>query len=188
MTEVSGQGNTENGVTQNSRSVNISISKIFEKINPSDKSFLKYIPDGFLNDVQKTAKQEAIDEDGRKSAPKTRSTPKLSERQREVAELDKYARENIEDYDSLNEPSKRAIRALLRQGRANGVSEDFLLSCGRISARSGLNVVFSKELCFVAADGSYADGATDLARGRIVINPEPKSRTLESALIHERSQ
>ena len=138
--------------------------------------------------MQKTAKQEAIDEDGRKSAPKTRSTPKLSERQREVAELDKYARENIEDYDSLNEPSKRAIRALLRQGRANGVSEDFLLSCGRISARSGLNVVFSKELCFVAADGSYADGATDLARGRIVINPEPKSRTLESALIHERSQ
>ena len=36
-TEVWKQGNTENGVTQNSRSVNISISDLFAKINPSDK-------------------------------------------------------------------------------------------------------------------------------------------------------
>ena len=68
LTEVSGQGNTENGVTQNSRSVTISIAKIFEKINPSDKSFLKYIPDGFLNEGQKKAKLEAIEADKRKSA------------------------------------------------------------------------------------------------------------------------
>ncbi len=37
MTEVSGQGNTQKGVTQNSRSVNISISDIFEKVNPFEK-------------------------------------------------------------------------------------------------------------------------------------------------------
>ena len=35
MTEVLKQGNTEVGVTQNSRSVNISISDLFKKINPS---------------------------------------------------------------------------------------------------------------------------------------------------------
>ena len=63
MTEVWKQGNTEDGVTQNSRSVNISIAQIFAKINPSDKSFLKYIPDVFLNSKQKTAKQEAFGED-----------------------------------------------------------------------------------------------------------------------------
>ena len=64
MTEVWKQGNTKNGVTQNSRSVNISIAKIFEIINPSDKSFVKYIPDGFLNIGQKRAKEEALREDG----------------------------------------------------------------------------------------------------------------------------
>ena len=63
LTEVSGQGNTENGVTQSPRSVNISIAQIFAKINPSDKNFLKYIPDGFLDDKQKAAKQEALVED-----------------------------------------------------------------------------------------------------------------------------
>ena len=66
-TEVWKQGDTNNGVTQNSRSVNISISNIFRKINPFDKSFLKYIPDGFLNDEQKNAKIEALEEDTKKS-------------------------------------------------------------------------------------------------------------------------
>ena len=54
-TEVWKPGNTEDGVTPNSRSVNISIAKIFEKINPSDKSFLKYIPDEFLSEMQKSS-------------------------------------------------------------------------------------------------------------------------------------
>jgi hypothetical protein len=34
MTEVSESGNTKNGVTQSSRSVNISIANIFAKVNP----------------------------------------------------------------------------------------------------------------------------------------------------------
>lgn len=63
MTEVSEQGNTKNGVTQGSRSVNVSIARIFSKINPSNKNFLKYLPDGFLNDAQRVAKQEALKED-----------------------------------------------------------------------------------------------------------------------------
>lgn len=49
VTEVSGQGNTKNGVTQSSRSVTkISIARLFRKINPNDKVFIKYIPDDFL--------------------------------------------------------------------------------------------------------------------------------------------
>ncbi|MBQ8566487.1 MAG: hypothetical protein IJ445_02740 [Clostridia bacterium] len=62
-TEVWKQGNTIDGVTQNSRSVNISISKLFEKINPFDKSFIKYIPNGFLSEEQLKVKQEALEED-----------------------------------------------------------------------------------------------------------------------------
>ena len=44
-TEVSKQGNTENGVTQNSRSVaSISIARLSAKINPNNVRFTKYIP------------------------------------------------------------------------------------------------------------------------------------------------
>ena len=65
MDEIVKQEVATGGVArQYSPSSNISIAKIFEKINPTDKSFLKYIPDGFLNDKQKQAKQEALREDG----------------------------------------------------------------------------------------------------------------------------
>lgn len=63
-TEVSKQGNTENGVTQNSRSVaNISIAQLFKKINPNDTQFIKYIPDKFLNNKQLEAKKQALQEE-----------------------------------------------------------------------------------------------------------------------------
>ena len=65
-TEVWKQGITENGVAQNSRSVNISISEYFRKINPLDESFLKYIPDGFLDAKQKEAKRIALEKEKKK--------------------------------------------------------------------------------------------------------------------------
>lgn len=37
-----------------------SIRSIFENVNTKDARFLKYVPDGFLNDAQKQAKQEAL--------------------------------------------------------------------------------------------------------------------------------
>ena len=103
----------------------------------------------------------------------------------QAAEIDAYARENISEYKNLSAAGQAAIRATIRQGRAAGVQEDFVLSCARVSARSGLRVVFSKEASFVAANGSYADGAIDLKNDRIIINPEAKSRSGESILIHE---
>lgn len=103
----------------------------------------------------------------------------------QAAEIDAYARENISEYKNLSAAGQAAIRATIRQGRAAGVQEGFVLSCARVSARSGLRVVFSKEASFVAANGSYADGAIDLKNNRIIINPEAKSRTGESILIHE---
>ena len=59
-TEVFKQGSTKNGVAQNSRSVTISISNVFAKINPKDTDFLKYIPNQFLNEEQIAAKKAAI--------------------------------------------------------------------------------------------------------------------------------
>ena len=42
--------------------LNIKIADLFANVNPADKRLLKYIPDGFLNDAQQAAKQEAIAE------------------------------------------------------------------------------------------------------------------------------
>ena len=43
-----------------SRASNISIRELFENINPVDSEFLKYVPDGFLNNSQKEAKSKAL--------------------------------------------------------------------------------------------------------------------------------
>lgn len=63
MTEVSKQGTTENGVAQNSRSVNISISDLLPKINPKEVDFLKYIPNELLTDEQIASKNKYINND-----------------------------------------------------------------------------------------------------------------------------
>lgn len=39
------------------------LAEIFSNVNPADGHFLKYVPDGFLNDAQKAAKQNALRED-----------------------------------------------------------------------------------------------------------------------------
>lgn len=122
--------------------------------------------------------REIIDGEQRHSAEQNR----LRE---QAVKYDTYARENIPEYKNLSAAGQAAIRAIIRQGRAAGVQEDFVLSCARVSAHSGLHVLFSKEASFVAANGSYADGAIDLKNNRIIINPEAKSRSGESILIHE---
>ncbi len=56
--EVVKQGNTENGVTQGSRSSTIRLTDLFAKINPSDGSFLKYVPKQFLEDMSEIQYQQ----------------------------------------------------------------------------------------------------------------------------------
>ncbi len=109
----------------------------------------------------------------------------VAEISRGVEAADAFARENIEDYAKLSAPNQSMIRKLIREGRAMGISDEELLTFARISARSGLDIVFSKEKSFVKQDGTYADGAIDLKNNRIIINPEAKSRTGEAILIHE---
>lgn len=38
---------------------NISLSQLFANVNPSDKRFIKYVPDNFLSTEQIEAKREA---------------------------------------------------------------------------------------------------------------------------------
>lgn len=71
--EVWKSGSSDAGVAQSSRSANISISHIFEKINTSDQNFLKYVPDGFLTAEQIEAKKQALEKDGVKYSPSSAS-------------------------------------------------------------------------------------------------------------------
>lgn len=147
----------------------------------SSKRLSKVLTESELNKVLKQLNtQEKSVADSVKQQLETES-----ELKRQAAKIDEYARENISEYKTLNAPSQSMIRQIIRNGRAAGVSEDFVLTTARVSARSGLNIVFSKEASFVTANGTYADGAIDLKNNQIIINPDAKNRTGEMILIHE---
>ena len=112
-----------------------------------------------------------------------------SELRKQAAEIDSYARENIADYNKLNAPSQSMIRAVIRQGRAAGIAESDVLSYARVSAHSGINIVFSEKMCIIGTNTQtgkniYSDGYYDAKNNRIVVNPNTK-RTHEALLIHE---
>ena len=89
-TEVSGQGNTNNGVTQNSRSVaNISLAQLFRKINPNDKEFVKYIPDEFLENKQIEAKAQTLFEESKRLVRKKPLVQKNSDSGKEFNDPNK---------------------------------------------------------------------------------------------------
>ena len=117
-TEVLKQGNTETGVTQNSRSVDISIAQLFSKINPSDKNFLKYIPDGFLNASQKNAKKsEGIKKQAKKSSM---SNSVFTEEEMLNIRKDVVKHFNIKGINGFEQVQKGVLNTL----RANGFFEN----------------------------------------------------------------
>ena len=65
---------TDGVAQQYSPSSNISIAQFFKKINTKDESFLKYVPDGFLNEEQKASKKRALDKDAEKYVRKSDGT------------------------------------------------------------------------------------------------------------------
>jgi len=47
------------------------LTDLFRKVNPRDKHFLKYLPDEMLTDLQKDAKEDALEEDRKRIASYT---------------------------------------------------------------------------------------------------------------------
>ena len=118
-TEVWKQGDTKNGVTQGSRSVDISIADIFRKINPSDKDFLKYIPDGFLDDRQKAAKNGALYSD--------RPSKKATYSNRDSSYMDAVDRGDMEAAQKMVDEAatEAGYRKLFYHGTNNGYFTEF---------------------------------------------------------------
>ncbi|MBQ8428564.1 MAG: hypothetical protein IJX30_00490 [Clostridia bacterium] len=65
--EIIAQGNTNDGVTQYPTSSTISIAGLAENVNTKDENFIKYFPDGFLDDEKKEIKRKALEKDRAKS-------------------------------------------------------------------------------------------------------------------------
>lgn len=108
---------------------------------------------------------------------KSSETSEKETRSAETIEIDAFARENIPDYAKLSEPNRQAIRMTIRQARAHGFSEQLVLSAARVSARSGLNVVF---------DATIAGNDAKLSGNTIYIDPNASKKRIESRLLlHE---
>lgn len=108
--------------------------------------------------------------------------------QNETREIDSFAREHVKEYAKLSQPTKDMIQNVIREGRANGLSDSDVTMLARVSAHSGIDIQFDKEATYrgTKEDGTadYADGFYEASKNRIVINPEGK-RTAEKLLIHE---
>ncbi len=112
----------------------------------------------------------------------------IEEMQKQAAEIDTYARDNIKDYKKLSSPAQSQIRRIIEDGRAKGVSDSDVLMYAKIAAHSGLDIVFDKGMNYRGTneqgEDTYSDGLYEAAKNRIVVNPEGK-RTAERLLIHE---
>ncbi len=98
--------------------------------------------------------------------------------QAEDAEIDSYARENIGDYTKLNDPNRGMIRKVIREGRAKGIESDTLLTAARVSARSGMDIVFDSELS--------GAGDAKISGNTIYVDPNAsKERMRTKLLLHE---
>lgn len=112
----------------------------------------------------------------------------IEQMQKQAAEIDTYARDNIKDYKKLSSPAQSQIRRIIEDGRAKGVSDSDVLAYAKVAAHSGLDIVFDKGMNYRGTneqgEDTYSDGFYSASRNAIFVNPEA-SRTQERLLIHE---
>lgn len=128
-----------------------------------------------------------------KSSSSNNSIPQTTEKSNPSAKKYLYkdilmlARDQIADYKTLDAPGQSAVRMTLRQALAHGMSEQDALTYARVSAHTGIRVVFDKVALARDEDTQelvYADGFYNPRANEIVVNPEGK-RSAEALLVHE---
>lgn len=107
----------------------------------------------------------------------------------ESEKVEEVAKRAVENYDKLSETVKNAVRMTIRQASANGVSTEEMAMCAKISANTGLNVVFSLKTLDAArnAEGKivYADAQYDL-KNTVYVNPtESRTKKIGTLQSHE---
>lgn len=138
--------------------------------------------------ISKSAFENEFSEE--KSRPTVKEIKAANEAKEQAKRFDALAKEKIKDYDGLSEANKSMIRKIFREADANGISEADALSYARVSARTGLDIVFDKKACYKGKNEAGADvyhaGFYDPENNRIVVNPETKKKHTV-LLIHELS-
>ena len=146
------------------------------------------------NAIENASSIDSIPQNGEKVNTETKNSEKNSsnsekktERKLEAERIDKLLREQVKDYREISDGSQTLVRQVYRQALAHGLSESEALTFARISAHSGVGIMFSKALCRTKdKDGNvvYGDGWYSALRNKIIINPEG-TRSANLALIHE---
>ena len=90
---------------------------------------------------------EKVNTETKNSEKNSSNSEKKTERKLEAERIDKLLREKVKDYREISDGSQTLVRQVYRQALAHGLSEAEALTFARISAHSGVGVMFSKALC-----------------------------------------
>ena len=105
---------------------------------------------------------------------------------KEYREAETFARDNIDNYDKLTDPVKRAIEHTIVEARANGLSDADIVTFAKFSANSGINVSFDKRALITEIDKNgnfkFADGK--FKGNTIYVNKDSK-RKYSAVIFHE---
>lgn len=110
----------------------------------------------------------------------------------ESENLEKLASKYVENYGKLSETVKRSVRMTIRQGLEYKVDEKLLQHAAAVSAKTGLNIVFSRDVLALkkrSKEGKilYANGMYNL-KNTVYINPSDNvTEATLSTLAHELS-
>ena len=102
----------------------ISLQELFSKINPSDGDFLKYVPDGFLSDEQRSAKQTALMREERKIDGLRFSLRDTSSV--DIATVEKKNAQLLEANEELRKQFQRTVGVQLDQKAIRKMVRDLL--------------------------------------------------------------
>lgn len=102
----------------------ISLQELFSKINPSDGDFLKYVPDGFLSEEQRSAKQAALMREERKIDGLRFSLRDTSSV--DIATVEKENAQLREANEELRKQFKRTVGVQLDQKAIRKMARDLL--------------------------------------------------------------
>ena len=99
--------------------------------------------------------------------------------------IDAMALESIPEYKNLNESEKLTIRETLRRAIANGVSSEDAVLFGKISAKSGMNIVALNDADYRHQLGEGSDAMFD-GRNTVYVNADADRSSVFSGLLgHE---
>lgn len=136
----------------------VSLQELFSKINPSDGDFLKYVPDGFLSEEQRSAKQAALMREERKIDGLRFSLRDTSSV--DIATVEKENAQLREANEELRKQFQRTVGVQLDQKAIRKMARDLLKQYDSSYSLDTLTDNLSKVFDVVANGGLTWDEAS----------------------------